>query len=143
VVAAARAVLAARHAKALGAGENLGELDAPGLHRLRIRMKQLRYAVEFFAELFPGRAPRRYASALADLQDCLGLLQDVAVTEPLLASLAGDGESDARSRGGDKDLLAHAAGLVSGWQAAAARRARARLDRRFQRFTERRRFWEA
>ncbi len=133
VVAAARAVLAARHEKALRAGTNLDRLDAEGLHRLRIRMKQLRYAVEFFEGLFHGKAPRRYASALADLQDCLGLLQDVAVTQPLLASV---------TEGEDRATLAHAAGLVSGWQAAAARRARDRLARRFERFTARKRFWE-
>ncbi len=134
VVAAARAVLAARDDRALRAGANLEGLDAQGLHRLRIRLKQLRYAVEFFTDLFPGKAPRRYASALADLQDCLGLLQDVAVTGPLLASL---------EAGEARDALAHAAGLVSGWQAAAASNARERLGRRFERFTGRTRFWEA
>ncbi len=133
VVAAARAVLGARHEKALRAGANLDHLDAEGLHRLRIRMKQLRYAVEFFEGLFHGKTPRRYASALADLQDCLGILQDVAVTQPLLASVA---------EGEDRAALVHAAGLVSGWQAAAARRAHERLTRRFERFAARKRFWE-
>lgn len=134
VVAAARGVLADRHERALRAGANLERLDAEGLHRLRIRLKQLRYAVEFFADIFPGKAPRRYASALADIQDCLGILQDVAVTGPLVASI---------EAGEDKDALVHATGLVSGWQAAAARRARERLGRRFERFADRERFWEA
>jgi len=134
VVAAAREVLSVRHEKALRAGANLARLDAEGLHRLRIRMKQLRYAVEFFDGLFHGKAPRKYASALSRIQDCLGLLQDVAVTEPLVGSLV---------KGEQKDTLAHAAGLVSGWQAAAARRARGRMEERFERFTSRKRFWEA
>lgn len=134
VVETARGVLGERHEKALRAGANLAQLDAHGLHRLRIRMKQLRYAVEFFEGVFPGKGPRRYASALADLQDCLGVLQDVAVTEPLLASVV---------TGDDREALGHAAGLVSGWQAAAAQRARDRLDRRFERFAARKRFWEA
>jgi inorganic triphosphatase YgiF len=134
VVAAARTVLAVRHEKALRAGANLAQLDAEGLHRLRIRLKQLRYAVEFFDGLFPGKQPRKYASALADLQTCLGILQDVAMTQPLLDSV---------TRGDEHDVLAHAAGLVSGWQAAAARRARDRLADRFERLTLRKRFWEA
>lgn len=131
VVQTAREVLTARHEKALRAGANLQELDAEGLHRLRIRLKQLRYAVEFFLDLFPGKTPRKYASALADLQDGLGILQDVAMTQPLLDSVGGG------------DEIAHAAGLVSGWQAAAARRAKARLGERYERFADRRRFWEA
>jgi CHAD domain-containing protein len=133
VTDAARTVLAGRHEKALRAGANLAHLDADGLHRLRIRMKQLRYAVEFFVGIFPGKAPRRYASALADLQDCLGVLQDVAMTPPLLATIPPDGDGDA---------LARAAGLVVGWQAAAAERARGRLEKRYNRFTGRERFWE-
>ncbi|MCK6461211.1 MAG: CHAD domain-containing protein, partial [Planctomycetes bacterium] len=132
VVDAARAVLTGRHEKAMRAGTNLAHLDAEGLHRLRIRLKQLRYAVEFFIGIFPGKAPRRYAAALSDIQDCLGILQDVAVTEPLLDPLA---------KGDDKDTLLHATGLVYGWQAAAASRARARLERRFKRFSARRCFW--
>jgi inorganic triphosphatase YgiF len=134
VVLTAREVLAVRHEKALRAGTNLAQLDTEALHRLRIRLKQLRYAVEFFADLFPGKRPRKYADALADLQDCLGVLQDVAMTQPLLESVA---------QGRDRDVLAHAAGLVSGWQAAAARRARSRLADRFERFTGRARFWLA
>jgi triphosphatase len=132
IVATAREVLGERHEKAMHAAANLEKLDPQALHRLRIRMKQLRYAVEFFAGLFHGKAPRKYATALADLQDCLGILQDVAVTEPHLESLA---------IGDDRETLRHAAGLVRGWQAAAAERARDRLLRRFERFSSRKRFW--
>jgi CHAD domain-containing protein len=132
VLDAARVVLVGRHEKALRAGANLAHLDSEGLHRLRIRLKQLRYAVEFFADVFPGKAPRKYASALSDMQDCLGLLQDVAMTEPLLDPLA---------KGDDRDTLLHATGLVYGWQAAASKRARADLERRFKRFSVRKPFW--
>lgn len=132
VLDAARAVLTDRHEKAMRAGANLAHLDAEGLHRLRIRLKQLRYAVEFFADVFPGKAPRKYASALSEMQDCLGVLQDVAMTEPLL---------DALPKGDDGEALSRAAGLVYGWQAAAARRARARIGRRFKRLADRRPWW--
>ncbi|HEX5137221.1 MAG TPA: CHAD domain-containing protein [Planctomycetota bacterium] len=128
VLEAARLVLAERHGKALRAGANLAHLDAEGLHRLRIRLKQLRYAVDFFADILPGKAPRKYASALAEMQDCLGLLQDVATTEPLLDPIA---------KGDERDTLLHATGLVYGWQAGIARRARARLEDRFRRFAKR------
>lgn len=59
---------------------DLADLDAEARHRLRIRAKRLRYAAEFFADLFP--APRRrprYLKALERLQDTLGELNDLAV----------------------------------------------------------------
>jgi CHAD domain-containing protein len=127
----ARAVLEARHAKVLTAGAELARLDAEGLHRLRIRVKQLRYAVEFFDDLFAGGASRRYARALERLQAALGMLQDVAMTPPLLDSVADSNDP----------ALAHAKGIVMGWQAASAQRARARLHKRFERFAACKRFW--
>ena len=71
-------------------------------HKLRIRAKNLRYAVEFFAGVFPGEetAKRREAAlaALKELQDQLGALNDLAQREALVA----DGH----------DLADHAHGLL-------------------------------
>ena len=56
------------------------DLDAEARHHLRIRAKRLRYAAEFFADLFPARRRRaRYLKALERLQDTLGALNDLAV----------------------------------------------------------------
>ena len=50
-------------------------------HRLRIRIRELRYVTEFFATTFPGRkAARRHRSMLSlfqHLQDTLGELNDL------------------------------------------------------------------
>jgi len=55
-------------------------LDVEARHSLRIRAKRLRYAAEFFADLFPARRRRaRYLKALERLQDTLGALNDLAV----------------------------------------------------------------
>jgi CHAD domain-containing protein len=56
-------------------------------HRYRIAAKRLRYAVDFFAPLFPGKRAKRYAATLADLQDHLGLINDNAVALSLIATL--------------------------------------------------------
>ena len=52
-------------------------------HAIRIEIKKLRYAAEFFASLFgdAGRAKRRKAalSTLETLQEVLGDLNDIAV----------------------------------------------------------------
>ncbi|PQZ81093.1 MULTISPECIES: CYTH and CHAD domain-containing protein [unclassified Brevundimonas] len=59
---------------------DLSDLDAEARHHLRIRTKRLRYAAEFFADLFPARRRRaRYLKALERLQDRLGALNDLAV----------------------------------------------------------------
>jgi CHAD domain-containing protein len=61
-------------------------------HRLRIRIKRLRYALEFADGVYEG-ATRRYARLLAALQDELGLMQDAAVAAERLrqVALAGNG----------------------------------------------------
>jgi inorganic triphosphatase YgiF len=67
--------------------------DAPARHRVRIAAKKARYAAEFFRDLLPKQAVKRYVSHLSALQDQLGLMNDVAVAERLLPELQhGNGE---------------------------------------------------
>ena len=56
-------------------------------HRVRIRGKRLRYALEFSADLYDGRTAR-YVRQLAGLQDELGGMQDAEVASVRLAQLA-------------------------------------------------------
>ncbi len=65
-------------------GEQFEQLDTAGRHTLRIRIKQLRYSLEFFASLYPVRRTQRYRQALALLQEELGSLNDAAVVGELL-----------------------------------------------------------
>ena len=71
-------------------GADLRALDAKKRHKLRIKAKNLRYAVEFFVGVFPGEknAERREVAlaALKDLQDQLGALNDLAQREALAAN---------------------------------------------------------
>lgn len=66
---------------------------ADDFHRLRIRCKRLRYALEFAARSY-GTLPRRYTRQLAQLQDELGEMQDAVVAAERLreAALSGTGE---------------------------------------------------
>ena len=84
-------------------GADLRALDVKKRHKLRIRAKNLRYAVEFFAGVFPGEknAERREAAlaALKELQDQLGALNDLAQREALIEN-------------GD-ELADHAQGLLA------------------------------
>lgn len=65
----------------------LAKMAVPKRHRYRIKAKRLRYAVDFFAPLYPPQPVRRYAAPLARLQDALGTLNDDAVALSLIAML--------------------------------------------------------
>jgi len=73
-------------------GKQLAQLDANKRHKLRIQVKKLRYAAEFFSGLFQNkkavRRQKKFMPALERLQDGLGDLNDIAVDERLIASAA-------------------------------------------------------
>ena len=78
-----KAMLARRlkrwHRNAARDAQGYAELDDEGRHRLRKRIKRLRYAVEFAGSLFPRVAVRRYLRVLRALQDRLGAINDAVV----------------------------------------------------------------
>lgn len=111
-----------RHLKKVAArARRLDRLDDTGRHDLRIRIKRLRYACEFFRSLYPADAVKPFLKRLARLQDDLGYLNDAAVAEHTVADLAA--EPEARS---DPAAVAYAGGVVTGWHLAGRQ---ARLDR--------------
>lgn len=74
---------------------DLTELDADARHHLRIRAKRLRYAAEFFADLFPARRRcPRYLKALERLQATLGALNDLAVARDKIPGEAALGDPE-------------------------------------------------
>lgn len=74
--------------KSLKEAHHIDWTDAARRHRLRIRIKRLRYACDFFEASFPGAAARPYVKRLAALQDILGDLNDIAVARRLLGEIA-------------------------------------------------------
>jgi triphosphatase len=79
--------LTRRRKKLRKTGRRLAELNHRDRHRLRIRGKKLRYTMQFFSGLFPGKKRARRCrdtlSTLKDLQDSLGALHDLARREVL------------------------------------------------------------
>jgi triphosphatase len=96
-------------------GKVLAELDVQSRHKLRIQVKKLRYATEFFGNLFTGKRVskrrRKFAAALEDLQDGLGDLNDIMVDEELIATAGVRHRRSSRKR-------AFAAGLLTGHEEA-------------------------
>jgi inorganic triphosphatase YgiF len=102
-------------------GKGLRRLDAAGRHRLRIALKNLRYAAEFFA---PALAPddlRPLLKPTTRLLDMLGAAKDAVAAARLAASLG-------RKAG---PHLARAIGLAQGWSLRAAGAGDERLRKRF------------
>ena len=69
-------------------GANLRHKSVRQRHKLRIRAKRLRYGTEFFAGTFDGHTSEKRRSdslsALKDLQDALGGLNDIATRQTLI-----------------------------------------------------------
>ncbi len=111
------------------------ELPIEALHTLRIQAKRLRYAAEFFAPLFPRKETRRFLRRIGVLQERLGHLNDGAVAEQLMAQLG-------RSGGGTASDRAMAVGIVRGFVAAGASRARTKSERSWRKLRRLEPFWE-
>jgi CHAD domain-containing protein len=68
------------------------------LHALRIRIKKLRYEVEFFRPLMPKGGVTAYHAALAESQDVLGAFNDAVNARALARTLArGDNGVDSEN----------------------------------------------
>jgi triphosphatase len=106
---AAHALKHFRH-KALKRGRHFGSLAPEERHRLRLAIKKLRYAAEYFLPMVTkGKKRRAYIRLLARLQEELGHYNDLAVVEEHVRHL------------GKKKLVAgahRATGAMLGWQAA-------------------------
>lgn len=106
----AEQVLDNRLEKVRKLGKRLGKLTVDEQHDLRLRIKKMRYAVEFLSGPFGDKRAKAYARKLATLQDGLGGLNDVAVAGPLMARL-----SRIAQDADDRRALQEARGLVLGW----------------------------
>lgn len=93
-----------QHKKVLALAAAAQEMDAASLHALRIGVKRLRYAIEFFAPLYRARHTRKALESLVGLQDSLGALNDLARAGPLLMRCLDDDPA-----------LREAIALTGGW----------------------------
>lgn len=124
-------VLSRSYRKVRKRGRALEKQDTEGLHALRIAVKKLRYASEFFAALYENKAQRRFVKALAGVQEHLGAVNDAAGVESLCQRFD--------AGGGDER---EGAGLLRGWAAANACAHRAPLAEAWKDWRDTDTFWE-
>jgi inorganic triphosphatase YgiF len=91
------------------AGRGFAKLSVEERHLVRIAMKKLRYASEFFRSLYERQATKPFLKNLAAIQQHLGRLNDVATARHLLAAHAGEKTAE----------MGEARGLILGWHAQA------------------------
>lgn len=79
-----------RWKRVLKRGRNLADLEPDERHQVRIEIKKLRYAAEFFGSLFKGGGAKKRKRAaletLEALQETMGELNDIAVGSGIQAS---------------------------------------------------------
>jgi CHAD domain-containing protein len=116
-------VLDKLHARTLKRGRRFRKLDPAGRHKVRVAAKRLRYAADFFADLYRRKAARRYAGRLRPLQEELGRMNDLATLHRLLDDIArssGDatveGGVEALRRWGEREYATREPGLLSEWR---------------------------
>jgi triphosphatase len=97
----ARAALDRYRRKVKKGGRRLKKADDEARHDLRKNAKKLRYAAEFFATLFANKKARRrykrFIAALEDMQDHLGVLNDLATAPAEIAKLGLDDDPEAQA----------------------------------------------
>jgi len=124
-------------------GRRLDKLGAHQRHRLRIKAKKLRYAAEFFGDLFSGaKAARRrkaFLKSLKKLQDGLGELNDIVVHRKLAARLAK--ANNGRREGHAAPKLPFWAGLASGREESRLAPILQSAARAHRQFKHRKPFW--
>lgn len=127
--------LARLHKQVEKAGRKFEALSVPERHQMRIQVKRLRYASDFFSSFYPRKAVKPYGEGLGNLQDALGYLNDVAVAEDLVARACRG------ARGKSLEQCRFAGGVIIGWHARALADSEERLVRNVKNFIACRPFW--
>jgi len=111
--------------------KGLATLSTDERHRVRIALKKARYGAEFFESLFNDRKDARaYLHALGEMQDQLGLFNDMEVANGLLDQI------DART-----PEATHASSFIRGWFAHAASQGVAHAETSEKRLKKLAPFW--
>ncbi len=131
-------MLAMRLKQAKKRAKGLNSLSEPERHHLRIALKKMRYTADFFASLYPPEDVKPFQKRLSQMQDVLGLLQDVAVARSTLKHLVEEPEG---SLYGVRADLSFAAGTVYGWHLDRANSAWKDAMSRWKSFAKTEPFW--
>jgi CHAD domain-containing protein len=126
-------------------GARINDPDPEQLHRLRIQVKKVRYATEFFSSVYHGKKSakqcKKIRSSLMQLQNCLGRVNDIVTHKALFTDII---ESHAKGLTEEQSRhRAFAAGLIIGDQQAQVEKLRNRARKAHSRFAHAKAFWKS
>lgn len=125
-------VLGRLRRRALKRGKHLPDIPDEERHELRIALKNLRYAVEFFGSLFDrSKELRSYLKSVADLQEDLGAHNDAATAKVFVETLGLPPDGDVQ----------YASGYLLGWYRHATLVADSHLAKKWKDFKRQDVFW--
>jgi triphosphatase len=104
--------------KARRQGRHLADLSAVERHKLRIKIKTIRYAVDFFRSLYPAQAQaglERLSGQLKKIQDALGALNDFVAHREIAV------DATLHAPRGDRPAQAFTADLLVGQERGASK----------------------
>jgi len=133
----ARRELRRRDRKLRRRGRRIAALNEEELHALRIGAKKLRYAADFFFDLYPRKKLKRVLARIKGLQALLGDLNDARTARTLLDRL-----EPRRGVGQPAIAFAHGDGLVEGAVLMRAKAERARVVREWKRYEKAGKPWQ-
>jgi CHAD domain-containing protein len=88
--------------KKMRSGRHIKKLDRHHLHKLRLRAKRMRYAIECVEQLYPDRKSRnrmdKMAAALRRLQSSLGGMNDLAIAGDIFDAIMKDSKFHGRTK---------------------------------------------
>lgn len=128
----AQVTLAKRYKQLRQHGRRLMHMHPEERHATRIAGKKLRYAAEFFTCLYSQNKARAFNRSLAELQDVLGVLNDITVTEGLIRRLIGEHPNR---------VLDESLHLFAGWNASNAMHRLAHLEEAWRTLAGKPPFW--
>lgn len=106
----AQAALTRLRKRVLKKSKGLAKLTPEERHQVRIALKKARYGAEFFESLFSHvEEAEDFSSALATMQDGLGVYNDMEMTNSLLDEIDSEGDAAWRASGFARGWFAHAA----------------------------------
>ena len=129
------ATLDKQHRRVCKAGRQFENLPIAERHQMRIDVKRLRYSSDFFGSLYGRKAVKAYGRYLAELQDALGYLNDVAVAQELVERLC------ASTKGRSTGQCRLAGGMVIGWHSHVLAASEPRLVENVKHFLDSTPYW--
>jgi inorganic triphosphatase YgiF len=124
-------ILEKRWRRILDAGAGVDFSAPETLHPMRLRLKKLRYAAQFFRDLYPADARKPFFAAMRQLQDAFGAVNDAVVAQHIAAG-AGEGFGAAAAR---------AAGFIAGYRSAGAKASSASIAGKWRDFAAAAPYW--